>query len=63
MEEMTDIAQMKWFKEFDTTNDKKALIAKVRTVPWGSLNRAGMCRQPNTPALFRAPARLGIGLL
>eukprot|EP00904_Undaria_pinnatifida_P007085 jgi/Undpi1/3506/HiC_scaffold_16.g06878.m1 len=29
MEEMTDIAQMKWFKEFDTTNDKKALIAKI----------------------------------
>ena len=26
---MTDIAQMKWLDEYKTTNDKKALIAKV----------------------------------
>ena len=27
---MTDIAQMKWLDEYKTTNDKKALVAKVR---------------------------------
>ena len=32
MTEMTDIAQMTWFKDFETTSDKKALVTKVHMV-------------------------------
>ena len=38
------------------------LRLKVQRGAWGVLNSAGIC-QPNLPALFRAPALSGIGLL
>lgn len=31
---MTDNAQMKWFEEFETTQDKKGLVAKVSAILW-----------------------------
>lgn len=30
--EMTDTAQMKWFDEFETTQDKKGLVTKVSAI-------------------------------
>ena len=43
MTEMTDIAQMTWFKDFETTNDKKALVAKVSGI-WLSAVRYSTVR-------------------
>eukprot|EP00904_Undaria_pinnatifida_P011936 jgi/Undpi1/7873/HiC_scaffold_24.g10345.m1 len=58
--EMTDNAQMKWFEEFETTQDKKGLVAKIfASFIYTASTLHAAVNFPQTPSMSFVPSSSG----